>query len=79
MYASEVVLAALEDWIDGLELDSPFYLVGHSLGGYMSLTYAHRHPERVRAMVLAGETLFAAGPPDLLDPEDPLAAFEGRR
>jgi hypothetical protein len=36
-------------------------------------------PVRVRAMVLAGETLFAAGPPDLLDPEDPLAAFEGRR
>jgi outer membrane protein assembly factor BamB len=36
-------------------------------------------PVRVRAMVKAGETLFAAGAPDVLDPEDPLAAFEGRR
>ena len=36
-------------------------------------------PLRIRAMVLAGDHLFAAGPPDVLDPEDPLAAFEGRK
>jgi len=36
-------------------------------------------PVRIRAMVLAGDKLVAAGPPDLLDPEDPLAAFEGRK
>jgi len=36
-------------------------------------------PVRIRAMVLAGKTLFVAGPPDVLDPEDPLAAFEGRK
>jgi len=35
-------------------------------------------PLRVRAMVLAGEYLFAAGTPDKLDPKDPLAAIEGR-
>jgi outer membrane protein assembly factor BamB len=35
-------------------------------------------PVQVRAMVLAEKTLFIAGPPDLLDPKDPLAAFEGR-
>ncbi|MFH1737508.1 MAG: hypothetical protein ABIH23_00775, partial [bacterium] len=35
-------------------------------------------PVRVRAMVLADKTLFVAGPPDVLDPADPLAAFEGR-
>ena len=35
-------------------------------------------PVRARAMVLAGQTLFMAGPPDVLDPKDPLAAFEGR-
>lgn len=35
-------------------------------------------PVRVRAMVLAGERLYLAGPPDLVDPKDPLAAFEGR-
>jgi len=36
-------------------------------------------PIRVRAMVKAGNTLFAAGPPDVLDAADPYAAFDGRR
>ena len=36
-------------------------------------------PIRVRAMVLAEQTLFIAGPPDELDSKDPLAAFEGRK
>ncbi len=35
-------------------------------------------PVRVRAMVLAGEKLVVAGPPDVVVPDDPLAAFEGR-
>jgi outer membrane protein assembly factor BamB len=35
-------------------------------------------PLRIRAMVLSGDRLFAAGPPDVLDPKDPLGAFEGR-
>jgi outer membrane protein assembly factor BamB len=34
---------------------------------------------RIRAMVKAGQTLFVAGPPDVLDPQDPYAAFEARR
>jgi NAD+ synthase len=51
-YSIQTVYKALEDWIDELGLDSPFYLVGHSLGGYMSLTYALHHPDRVQAMVL---------------------------
>ncbi|MHB8901855.1 MAG: hypothetical protein ACYC6Y_24125, partial [Thermoguttaceae bacterium] len=35
-------------------------------------------PVRVQGMVKAGETLFVAGPPDLLDEKDPYAAFEDR-
>lgn len=36
-------------------------------------------PLRIRAMVLAeGDRLFTAGAPDVLEPEDPLAAFESR-
>lgn len=34
---------------------------------------------RIRAMVKAGDTLFVAGAPDVFDPEDPYAAFEGRK
>jgi len=36
-------------------------------------------PVRIRAMVKAGNALFVAGPPDALDPDDPLGAFEGRK
>ena len=36
-------------------------------------------PVRVRALVKAGDALYAAGPPDVLDAVDPLAALEGRR
>ncbi|NQT40054.1 MAG: PQQ-like beta-propeller repeat protein, partial [Planctomycetes bacterium] len=39
----------------------------------------HWIPVRVRGMVLAGESLFIAGPPDVLDPDDPMASFEGRK
>jgi outer membrane protein assembly factor BamB len=35
-------------------------------------------PVLVRAMLLADEILYITGPPDVLDPADPLAALEGR-
>ena len=38
-----------------------------------------RIPVRFTAMVLVGQRLFAAGPPDIVDPKDPLAALEGRK
>jgi len=37
-----------------------------------------RIPVRARGMVLAGETLFLAGPPDVIPADDPYGAFEGR-
>jgi len=36
-------------------------------------------PVRIEAMALTSDTLFAAGPPDVLDPADPLGALEGRQ
>ncbi len=36
-------------------------------------------PLRIRAMLLAGDHLVVAGVPDVVDAEDPLAAFEGRK
>ena len=41
--------------------------------------WSRRLGVRVRAMVLAGKLLLAAGPPDVLDAKDPLGAFEGRK
>jgi outer membrane protein assembly factor BamB len=40
--------------------------------------WAERIPMRIRAMVLAAGRLIVAGPPDVVDPKDPLGAFEGR-
>ncbi len=36
-------------------------------------------PVRIRAMVAAENALFVAGPPDVLDADDPMASFDGRR
>lgn len=36
-------------------------------------------PVRIRAMALAGTTLFAAGTPDVIDPDDPWSAIEGKK
>jgi len=36
-------------------------------------------PLRIRAMLLADDRLFVVGTPDVLDPEDPTAALEGRK
>jgi len=41
--------------------------------------WEHMIPVRVRAMTKADKTLFIAGPPDIVDDADPLAAFEGRK
>jgi pimeloyl-ACP methyl ester carboxylesterase len=51
-YHIETLYAVLRDWIEGLNLSGPPLLVGHSLGGYLSLAYARRHPEKVRGMAL---------------------------
>ena len=55
---------------------------GRRFGGgyvrYKSEKWQKLVPLRIRAMVLAGDKLFAAGPPDVIDALDPLSAFEGR-
>jgi outer membrane protein assembly factor BamB len=41
--------------------------------------WTRRIPMRVRAMVIAGQTLLVAGPPDMVPVSDPLAALQGRK
>jgi hypothetical protein len=69
---------------------SPGFLPGHkgyqvvadenekALGSKRQRRWTIHLPVRARAMVLAGETLFLAGPPDVVPERDPAAAFEGR-
>jgi pimeloyl-ACP methyl ester carboxylesterase len=51
-YTFNTVFDHFSAWIDSLQLGEPMILVGHSLGGGLSLQYTLRHPERVRALVL---------------------------
>ena len=52
VYHVDFLFAHFENWLDQLRLDSRLLLVGHSLGGYLSLRYALRFPERMRGLVL---------------------------
>lgn len=51
-YHAKTVYALFENWLAGLELDAPPILIGHSLGGYLSLRYSLRNPQKVRGLVL---------------------------
>jgi pimeloyl-ACP methyl ester carboxylesterase len=42
----------LTDFVTPLTSDAPVFLVGHSLGGILSMMVAARHPELVRGVVL---------------------------
>ena len=52
-YTGNSIFKHMAEWIDTLTLDEPAILIGHSLGGYVSLQYALQYPERVRALILA--------------------------
>lgn len=59
--AAYSVDATIDDMLALLDRESPGrgsagrgVLVGHSLGGYLSLEFTRRHPERVEALVLVG-------------------------
>jgi pimeloyl-ACP methyl ester carboxylesterase len=52
-YTSEAVFEHMLTWIDSLNLDQPAVLIGHSLGAYLTLQFALKYPDRVRALVLA--------------------------
>ena len=51
-YTMRTVYGTFESWVDALRITPPYYLVGHSLGGYLALNFAYRHPELVGAMIL---------------------------
>jgi pimeloyl-ACP methyl ester carboxylesterase len=51
-YTFDAVFEHFSAWIDSLNLAEPMILIGHSLGGGLSLQYAIRYPERVHALAL---------------------------
>ncbi|WP_030775454.1 alpha/beta fold hydrolase [Streptomyces sp. NRRL S-920] len=55
--AAEIIASAVDSLAGG-----PALIVGHSLGGYVSLEFARRCPEQVRGLVLAGASASTRGP-----------------
>lgn len=55
-YTSEAALAVVDEAVTSVDADRPVVLAGHSLGGYVAAAYAHRHPDRLAALVLIGAT-----------------------
>jgi outer membrane protein assembly factor BamB/ubiquinone/menaquinone biosynthesis C-methylase UbiE len=55
-----------------------YLLYAHDLKSGKNV-WAQRIPIRGRAMVATADQVCVAGPPDVIDPNDPLAAFEGRK
>lgn len=51
-YHIEFMYQAFRAWLSAQPFSEPAILVGHSLGGYLSLLHAMRYPETVRALVL---------------------------
>ncbi len=51
-YHIEEIYGHAEHWMDSLDISEPFDLVAHSMGGFVGLNYALRHPGRVRRMAL---------------------------
>lgn len=39
-------------WLENLELDRPAVLIGHSLGGFLSLHHAANYPKTIRSLIL---------------------------
>lgn len=52
-FSSELLVADLEAFVDALGL-ATFHLVGFSLGAMTALTYATRHADRLRTLLIAG-------------------------
>ena len=51
-YTYDAVFDHFSAWLESLQISDPMVLIGHSLGGGLSLQYALRYPERVSGLVL---------------------------
>ncbi len=61
--AESFFISSLEEWRNKMGLEK-MVLVGHSLGGYLSLAYALRYPSRVERLVLVSPVGIPTAPPE---------------
>ncbi|HSF98754.1 MAG TPA: alpha/beta hydrolase [Ornithinibacter sp.] len=58
----ERALEVVGQAVDGGDPGVPVVLVGHSLGGYLSMAYAAANPQRLSGLALLGASAVPAGP-----------------
>jgi len=63
-YSLDEHAAALDHTIRSLDLEEPFILIGHSLGGIIAARYAATHPRKLSRLVLVGAPVYL--PPAML-------------
>lgn len=51
-YHIEQIFADLHTWVEKQPIEAPAVLIGHSMGGFLSLLYTLRYPERVKGLTL---------------------------
>ena len=51
-YHFDSLSAHFSHWLENLELAQPAVLIGHSLGGFLSLHHAANYPEGIRGLIL---------------------------
>ena len=54
----EIMAEAVKEVLDSLKITN-FHLLGHSMGGYISLAYAEKYPKDVKSLTLFFSTHFA--------------------
>jgi pimeloyl-ACP methyl ester carboxylesterase len=57
-YHIDQIYTYFENWLNQQQIDEPIVLIGHSMGGFLSILYAAQHPEKISALILV-DPLFA--------------------
>src|SRR5699024_10346715 len=60
-FTAEAALAVIRDAVENRSPGQRVVLAGHSLGGYLSMLYANRHPDVLHALVLIGASAEPVG------------------
>lgn len=55
-YSVDEMIEDLERVLESLQVTESFVLIGHSFGGALAVTFAHRYPERVSKLILIATT-----------------------
>jgi pimeloyl-ACP methyl ester carboxylesterase len=61
-FTTDAAVAVLSEAVEGGDPVAPVVLAGHSLGGYMAMAYAARHPTRLAGLALVGASAVPRGP-----------------